>query len=53
MSESADLAEFLDCSQFYELVLGVGFFTVVVSQYLMLRFELWRHVEKQNSDEEE
>lgn len=45
--------EFIDCTQFYEVALGIGFFSVVASQFLMLRYELWRHVEQQNMQEQE
>jgi hypothetical protein len=47
----ADQAEFLDCTQFYEVVIGIGFFAVVAAQFLMLRYELWRHVEKNATEE--
>lgn len=33
------------------MVLGIGFFAVVTAQYLVLRFELWRHVEKMVTEE--
>jgi len=49
----ADQSEFLDCSQFYEVVLGIGFFAVVVAQFLMMRYELWLHVEKKLTAEHE
>lgn len=35
------------------MVIGLSFFIVVATQYLILRFELWRHIDKQNAEEAE
>lgn len=53
MSNAADADEFTDVNQFYETVLGFGLFFVVLAQFLILKFDIWMHIDRQITEEEE